>query len=210
MISVLLADDHPVVLKGLSQIVSGAPGLSVAAEASNASQVLELLDQHHADVAVLDMSMPGRSGVELISDIRLRFPNLPILVLSVYPEEQMGLRCIQAGAAGYLTKEAAPDLLVEAIRKLHAGGKFVSEKLAAAMVNALQRPTGRPLHEQLSTREYSVLIAIAAGKTVSEIAAELSLSVKTISTYRARVLEKMGMRTNSELTRYAFEHSLLP
>jgi len=157
----------------------------------------------------LDINMPGRSGLEVLKELRRECPKLPVLVLSVHPEDQYGVRVLKAGAAGYLTKDSAPDELVQAIRKVHRGGKYVSASLAEVLVFELETETDRPRHKSLSDREYQVMTMIASGKTVGEIGEELSLSVKTISTYRARVLGKMKMRTNAELTHYAIQNQLL-
>jgi two-component system, NarL family, invasion response regulator UvrY len=161
------------------------------------------------NVIVLDINMPGRSGLEVLKELKREQPKLPILVLSVHPEEQYGIRVLKAGAAGYLTKDSAPDELVSAIRKVHRGGRYVSPSLAEALVLELGVESDRPRHKTLSDREYQVMTMIASGKTVGEIGEELSLSVKTISTYRARILEKMKMRTNAELTHYAIQNQLL-
>jgi two-component system invasion response regulator UvrY len=209
-IRVLLADDHPVVLEGLRRILEADAGLEVFGEVRSGTEALAMLEKASADVVVLDITMPGISGLEVIEEARRRFPSVKILILSAHPEDQFAVRTLRAGAAGYLTKEAAPESLVAAIRKVHAGGKYLSESLGAAIVESLQqRPgSGKP-HESLSNREYTVLVMIAGGKTVTEIGDELHLSVKTISTYRSRILLKMGMRTNAELTRYALENGLM-
>ena len=209
MIRILIADDHAIVRRGLKQIVSEQPDMTVGGEAGNARQVLELVRTDKWDVIVLDINMPGRSGLEVLKELRREHPKLPVLVLSVHPEDQYGVRVLRAGAAGYLTKDSAPDELVHAIRKVHRGGKYVSASLAEVLVFELGTETDRPRHKSLSDREYQVMTMIASGKTVGEIGEELSLSVKTISTYRARVLGKMKMRTNAELTHYAIQNQLL-
>ena len=209
MIEILIADDHAIIRRGLKQIVSEQPDMIVAGEAENAQQVLDLVRKHHWDVVVLDINMPGRSGLDCLKELKHERPKLPVLILSVHPEDQYGVRVLKAGAAGYLTKESAPDELVQAIRKVHRGGKYVSPSLAETLVFELGKETDRPRHQSLSDREYHVMTMIASGKTVGEIAGELSLSVKTISTYRARVLQKMNMRTNAELTHYVIQNQLL-
>ena len=209
MIRILIADDHAIVRRGLKHIVSEQPDMTVAGEAENARQVLDLVRTEKWDVIVLDINMPGRSGLEVLKELRREHPKLPVLVLSVHPEDQYGVRVLKAGAAGYLTKDSAPDELVQAIRKVRRGGKYVSASLAEVLAFELETETDRPRHESLSDREYQVMTMIASGKTVGEIGEELSLSVKTISTYRARVLGKMKMRTNAELTRYAIQNQLL-
>jgi two-component system, NarL family, invasion response regulator UvrY len=209
MIRILIADDHAIVRRGLKHIVSEQPDMTVDGEAENARQVLDLVRTDKWDVIVLDINMPGRSGLEVLKELRHEHPKLPVLVLSVHPEDQYGVRVLKAGAAGYLTKDSAPDELVQAIRKVHRGGKYVSASLAEVLVFELETETDRPRHKSLSDREYQVMTMIASGKTVGEIGEELSLSVKTISTYRARVLGKMKMRTNAELTHYAIQNQLL-
>jgi len=210
LIRVLLADDHPIVLKGLRQLVSEAGDMVVSAEAGDSTGVLRWLGANPPpDVLVLDINMPGRSGLDIIRDVKRSYPSVAVLILSSHPEDQLAVRTLKAGASGYLNKESAPEQLAEAIRRVYSGGKYISPALAATLVETMQRPPAELAHESLSAREYSVLVMIAGGKTVSEIAGELCLSVKTVSTYRARVLEKMSLRTNSELTRYAFENRLV-
>ncbi|HKA20302.1 MAG TPA: response regulator transcription factor [Blastocatellia bacterium] len=209
MIKILIADDHAIVRRGLKQIVSEQRDMIVGGEAENAREVLEMVRSNKWNVIVLDLNMPGRSGLEILKELKREQPKLPVLVLSVHPEDQYGIRVLRAGAAGYLTKDSAPDELVSAIRKVHRGGRYVSSSLAEALVLELGVESDRPRHKSLSDREYQVMTMIASGKTVGEIGEELSLSVKTISTYRARVLEKMRMRTNAELTHYAIQNQLL-
>ena len=209
MIKVLIADDHAIVRRGLKQILSEVPDMTVAGEASNAQGVLAAIGAYDWDVVVLDITMPGRSGLDVLKDVKLEKPKLPILVLSIHPEVQYALRVLKAGASGYMTKESAPDELVEAIRKVYRGGKFVSQSLAERLAGDLERDINRAPHETLSDREYEVMCMIASGKTVKEIAQHLSLSVKTVSTYRVRVLEKMNLKTNAELTTYAMENQLV-
>lgn len=208
MTRVLIADDHPVVRKGLCLILSDAEGIEVVGEADNAQQVIEALARQPVDVLVLDIGMPGRSGLELLQDLRLSHPALPVLILSQYPEEQIAVRAIRLGAAGYLNKESAPDQLVDAVRRIQQGRKFLTPSLAELLALSIESG-GRKPHEALSEREFQVLLMIASGKTVSDIAAELVLSVKTVSTYRARILEKMSLKNNAELTRYAILNGLV-
>lgn len=208
MIKVLIADDHAVVLEGLKQILSETPDIIVAAQASNGQEVLDKIRTNSLDAVVLDIGMPGRSGLDTLMHIRRERPNLPVLVLSIHPEDQYAVRVLKAGASGYLTKDSAPDQLIAAIRKVVAGGKYVSPTLAEKLAFDLESDSDRPLHETLSDREYEVLCMIALGKTVKEIADKLSLSVKTISTYRARILEKMKMKNNAELTHYVIREGL--
>ncbi|HEY3128450.1 MAG TPA: response regulator transcription factor [Acidobacteriota bacterium] len=209
MIKVLIADDHAVVRKGLKQILSDWPDMGELGEAQNADEVFDLVKRERWDIAILDIGMPGRGGLETLKDLKRLCPKLPVLVLSVYPEDQYGIRALRAGAAGYMTKESAPEELVKAIRKALAGGKYVSNSLAEKLARELATDAEVPLHQSLSDREYQVLCLIASGKAVGEIAEELSLSIKTISTYRVRILEKMHLKTNSEITRYAIENRLV-
>ena len=209
MTKVLIADDHPIVREGLKQIVAEATDIVITGEASNGNDVLDEVRTSQYNVVVLDLTMPGISGLDLLKQIRLEYPSLPVLILSMHPEDQFALRLLRAGASGYLNKESAAERLVEAIRKVASGGKYVSPALAEKLVVNLGSDFAGPLHEMLSDREFQVLCLIASGKTLTEIAEELSLSVKTISTYRSRILEKMNMNSNAELTRYAIENNLV-
>jgi len=209
MIRILIADDHAVVREGLKQILSGTRDLIVADEASNATEVMEKIHKNHFDVLILDISMPGRSGLDILKEIKEQKPKLQVLVLSMYPEEQYAVRVLKAGAAGYLTKESAPSKLITAIRHISYGRKYVNAMLAEKIAFNLHEEGKKPLHENLSNREFQVFRMIISGKTVKEIAQILSLSDKTISTYRSRILEKMGMKNNIELTRYAVEQRLI-
>jgi two-component system, NarL family, invasion response regulator UvrY len=209
MIKILIADDHAIIRRGLCHIVAGEPDMDVVGEAENAQQTLDFISRQHFDVVVLDINMPGRSGLDVLKEIKQERPNLPILVLSVHSEEQYGVRVLKAGAAGYLNKESAPEQLVKAIRKVYRGGKYVSESLAEKLVLELGSDGDQPPHKNLSDREYEVMRLIASGKAVSEIAGLLSLSVKTVSTYRARLLQKMNMKNNAELTHYVIQNQLL-
>lgn len=209
MVRILIADDHPIVRRGLKQILAEEPDLTVGGEAQTSQEVLDQVRRGGWDVLILDISMPGRGGLDVLKEIKHQYPKLPVLVLSMHPEDQYAIRALRAGASGYLTKESAPDELVAAIRKIVRGGKYISPTLAERLAAEIEAPGGKLPHERLSDREYQVLLMIASGKTVSQIAQELSLSVKTISTYRARLLEKMGMKTNAELTHYAIENKLV-
>jgi two-component system invasion response regulator UvrY len=209
MIKVLIADDHAVVLEGLKQILSETPDINVAAEATHGQEVLDKIRSTAVDVVVLDIAMPGRSGLDVLLHLKRERPNLPVLVLSIHPEDQYAVRVLKAGACGYLTKESAPDQLIAAIRKVVVGGKYVSSSLAEKLAFDLESDVDKPLHETLSDREYEVLCLIALGKTVKEIADKLSLSVKTISTYRSRILEKMKLKNNAELTHYVIRQGLV-
>jgi DNA-binding NarL/FixJ family response regulator len=209
MIKVLVADDHAVVRRGLRQILSETDDLLVGGEATNAPEVIERVGKERWDVVILDISMPGGNGIDLIGDIRRVRPEARVLVLTVFAEEQYAIRAIRAGAAGFLTKESAPQKLVEAVRKVASGGRYVSPELAEALASLVAGDAHRAPHERLSDREFEVLKMIASGKTVSQVAEELGLSVKTVSTHRARILHKMGMRTNAELTHYAIRGNLI-
>ena len=204
----LLVDDHEVVRDGIKRMFDGQPDAVVFGEAGTAPEALQLAREQKWDVAVLDLSLGDRSGLELLKELKRIRPNLPVLVLSVHAEEQYARRAFKAGAAGYITKDCPREELVKAINKVASGGRYVSARLAEKLVIDLERGSDRLPHEALSDRELEVLNLIASGKTVSEIANLLSLSDKTISTYRARILEKMGMRTNAELTHYALRQKL--
>src|SRR5262245_47380524 len=206
--NVLIADDHAVVRRGVKQILLDRyPGVSIA-EADHAHEVLNLVYEQDWDIVLLDISMPGKSGVEVLKELKKLHPNLPVLILSTHPEEQYAIRMLRAGAAGYLTKETAPEQLLAAIEKVVSGGKYISPSVAELLAAKLSVAENRVPHETLSDREYQVLGLIASGKTISQIARELSLSANTISTYRTRILQKMGMTTNADLTRYVIETGL--
>lgn len=207
MIRLLIADDHPVVREGLRRVVESA-AFKVVGEATNGDELLAQAAIVEADVVLLDITMPGPGFVEVIQRLRLLRPNLRVLVLSVQPEDQFGLRVLQAGAAGYLSKNQSPEQLVGAIRRVVAGGRYVSPALAEQLAAVVARGDNRRPHELLSAREYQVLCLIGAGKSVKEVAASMSLSPKTVSTYRTRVLEKTGLKSNAEIIRYIVENSL--
>jgi two-component system invasion response regulator UvrY len=209
MLTILIADDHPVFRRGLKQIIAEASDMVVADEAIDGWEVLNKVRADNYDVVLLDISMPGKTGIDVLSELKNEKPGLRILMLSMHPEEQYAVRALRAGASGYLTKESAPDELIAAIRKVSTGGKYVSSSMAEKLASVVQENAEQLPHERLSDREYRVMCMIASGKTVSEIAKELSLSVKTISTYRSRILQKMKMKNNSELTRYAISKSLI-
>jgi DNA-binding NarL/FixJ family response regulator len=209
MIRVLIADDHPIVRQGLRQILSEIPDMVVAGEAVNGQETLDQVRAGGWDVLVLDITMPDRSGLDILKELKYQQPDLPVLVLSIHAEEQFAVRLLKAGASGYLTKENAPDELVKAIRKVVAGGKYISQSLAESLAFNLDVGSDRPRHESLSDREFQVMQLMASGKTLTEIAEELSLSTKTVSTYRTRLLEKMNLKTNAEIVRYAIENELV-
>jgi two-component system, NarL family, invasion response regulator UvrY len=209
LIKVLIADDHAVVRQGLKQILAETNDLVVGGEATNTQEVLDKIRESEYDVIVLDITMPGRGGLDILREVKHERPKLPILILSMHSEDQFAVRALKAGASGYMSKESAPELLVKAIRKVHAGGKYISPSLAEKLAFDLESDSERPPHEKLSDREFQVMCMIASGKTVKEIADKLSLSVKTISTYRARILDKMKMKTNAEVTHYAIRNELV-
>ena len=209
MLRIFIADDHAIVRQGLKQIVTETRDMIVAGEASNGQELLDKIKENDYDVVVLDITMPGRNGIDVLRQLRSERPGLPILMLSIHPEEQYALRALRAGASGYLTKESAPDELVVAIQKVSRGGKYISSSLAEKLAFELEVGREQAPHETLSDREYHVMCLIASGKTVMEIAQELSLSEKTISTYRSRILEKMKMKNNAELTYYAIKNQLV-
>lgn len=206
---IIIADDHPIVRQGLKQIIGEAPDMNVVGEGGNCWEILGLVRKKDCDILILDIAMPGRGGLEVLRELKREHPRISILVLSMYPEDQYGMRALKAGAAGYLTKESAPEKLLEAIRKILSGGKYISATLAEKLAFDLNRNTTKPLHESLPDLEYHVMCKIASGKTVSEIAGELLLSVKTVSTYRSRILKKMKMRSNAALTHYAIKNQLI-
>ena len=208
MIRVLLADDHAIVRAGLKEILADTGDISVAGEATNGQEVMARVRGHDFDVAVLDMSMPGRSGIELIKQVKGEKPKLRILVLTMHSEEQYAVRALKAGASGYLTKDSAAEELVAAIRRIAGGGAYVSPETAERLaLDAAPRAEAAP-HTLLSDREFQVFQKVAAGRSVTEIAHELSLSVKTVSTHKTRILQKMGLANQAELIRYALEHKL--
>jgi DNA-binding NarL/FixJ family response regulator len=208
-IKILIADDHPIVRAGFKQVISDMPDMLVADEAGNGQEVLNLIGKKDYDLVLLDISMPGRSGLEILKDLKSEKPKLPVLILSIYPEEQYAIRALRAGASGYMTKASAPNELILAIRKISEGGKYISASLAEKLAYYLDGDAAKPPHETLSDREYQVMLMIASGKTVTEIANELCLSVKTISTYRTHILEKMKMKNNAEITLYAVQNKLV-
>ncbi len=209
MIKVLIADDHTIFRAGLGQILNETPDITVVDEASNSREALAKLGQAQYDVILLDISMPGESGVEILKQIKNIKPDQVVLILSIHPEEQYALRVLRAGASGYITKESTPDELISAIRKVATGGRYISSKLGEELALRFDKEFRAPRYEQLSDREYQVMIMLASGKTIKEIANELPLCVSTINTYRTRVLDKMNLNTDSGLTRYAIQHGLV-
>lgn len=205
---ILIVDDHAVVRRGLAEILGEEFDGVVVEEAASGAAALEMAQNHELDLVLLDISMPGRSGLDFMQDLKAIHPHLPVLILSIHSEDLFALRALRSGAAGYITKDSAQEDLVGAVRKVLAGGRYVSPAMGEKLAATLSAPEGRPRHETLSNREYEVLCQIATGMAVKEIAEKLSLSVKTISTYRARILEKMAMKTNADLTRYVIHEGL--
>lgn len=207
--SLLIADDHALIRQGLRKLLAPERDLNIVAEAANAAETLDVLSRAKIDLVIMDINMPGRSGIEILQDIRKRFPRVKTLMLSMHPEETIAVRAMKAGASGYISKDAPPEELLKAIRKVLSGSKYVSQRLADRLAEDIVKPYKAKLHEGLSEREYEVLCLIGKGKTVSEIAKHLSLSVPTITTYRARILQKMKMKTTAELIHYAIRHGLV-
>jgi len=205
---ILIVDDHPIAREGLKRIVSAQKDMKVEGEAADSAEALALVRGADWDVVVLDLAMPGRSGLDVLKDLKREKPGLPVLVLSVHPEDQLALNVLKAGASGYLTKDAAPEELIEAIRRLVGGGKYISATLAEKIAFGITLDSTRPLSETLSDREYQVLCLMGAGKSVTEIAKEFSVSVKTVSTLRGRLLSKLKLRNTAELIRFAIERNL--
>jgi two-component system invasion response regulator UvrY len=209
MIKIIIADDHPIVRAGMKQIISEAADMSVVDEAGDGRQLLHKIREENFDVVILDITMPHIDGLDVLKQLKIEKPKLPIIILSIHPESQYALRVLKAGAAGYVTKTSAPEELIGAIRKVHRGGKYISPSIAEKLAFQLEADFEVMPHEALSDREYQVLCMLASGKTVTEIADELALSVKTVSTYRSRILEKMNMKNNAELIHYAVQNKLV-
>ena len=209
MLRIFIADDHPIVREGLKQIIAKTSDMTVVGEASDGQELLEKVRGHSIDVILLDISMPGRSGLDVLKQLKTQWPKMRLLVLSQHPEDRYALRVLRAGAAGYMTKESASEQLITAIRKVAAGGKYVSPSLAETLATELDDPGDKPPHASLSDREYEVMRMMAEGKSVSEIGEELSLSVKTISTYRTRILSKMNMTKNADIIHYGIRYGLI-
>ena len=209
MIRIVIADDHAIVRQGLRQILAAHGDFEVIGEAANHGEVMQLLRKQDCDVLLLDIAMPGKNGIDTLKQVRIEKPKLPVLVLSMYPEDQYAFRALKAGASGYLTKMTAADQLVDAIRTITRGRKYITPELAESLAESFDRDTEIEPHSLLSDREFQTLKLIAAGKPLAQIGAELALSPKTVSVYRGRLLSKLGLHTNADLTRYAIEHGLL-
>lgn len=208
MIRILIADDHAIIRSGLVRILGKNPEMKVVAEFGNGIDALNWLRKNDCDIALIDISMPNMNGIDLLKQLREEKPKLPVLIISIYAEDQYAVRLIKAGAAGYLTKGCAPAIVIDAVRQIAAGKKYISPSVAEMLANEFGSHDGKSPHETLSDREYQIFLLLAAAKTVSEIADALSLSAKTISTYRSRILEKMHLRNNAELMHYAIEKQL--
>jgi two-component system invasion response regulator UvrY len=206
---ILITDDHAVVRRGLREILADSLEGATFAEAGSADEALRALARQPTHILVLDINMPGRSGLDVLKDVKRLYPRLPVIVLSVQPEDQYAMRCLRAGASAYINKDSAPEELAQAARKVMGGGRYVSAGFAEMLVTILDDGAGRPRHESLSDRELEVMLMIAAGIPLTEIGDRLHVSAKTVSTYRARVMDKMQVRSNAELTRYAMTHHLI-
>lgn len=209
MLKVLIADDHPVVRQGVKQILTEELQLKQFDEARNAREVLEKVSRNKWDILILDINLPDMSGLEILRQLKKVHPDLPVLVLTVFDEDQIAIRVLKAGASGFVTKETMPNELIAAVKKIHSGGKYVSPSLAEKLVFNIYTEEEKPVHHKLSNREYQVICLIAAGKSVKQIAEELYLSIQTIRTYRTRILEKMELNTDAELIHYAIQHGLI-
>ena len=208
-VKVLIADDHPVVRQGLKMMLSSDPVVDVVGEARDGDEAFDMAHKVDWDVAVLDYSMPGRGGVELLADVKHDYPDKPVLIMSIYPEDPHGLRALKAGAAGYITKESAGEELTAAVKKVATGGRYISSALAEKLAMRLTPEQERPPHERLSDREYRVMWMLASGKTLHQIAEEMRLSPSTVSTYRGRILKKLALSTNVDLVHYAMKYRLI-
>ncbi len=209
MIKILIADDHSVVRRGIKQILSDESDMQVLGEASNSDEIFAQLDKQKWDLLILDITMPGKSGLDCLIEIRQKEPDLKILILSMHPEEEIALRAIKTGADGYLNKDSVPGELIRAIKKVVAGGKYISSTLAETLIFSVNNQSNKLPHEILSEREFQVLCLLASGNSLTQIADKFSLSVKTISTYRSRILEKMDLKSNVDITHYAIKHKLV-
>lgn len=211
MINVLIVDDHPLVREGLKKVVNQrTTNIQVVGEASDANELMDQLSKCSPDIVILDIAMPGKSGLDVLKEIKEFYPHLPVLILSMHPEDRFAIRALKAGASGYLTKSSISDQLVKAIKRIVTKKKkYISQSLAEELAERFDTHSEKPLHELLSDREYQILCMIASGKKVNEIANELSLSVQTVHTYRSRIKEKTGLNTNVEITRYALHNNLI-
>ena len=206
---ILITDDHAVVRRGLREILADSLEGATFSESGNADDALRVMAKQHISILVLDINMPGRSGLDLLKDVKRIYPRLPVIVLSVQPEDQYALRCLRAGASAYLNKDSAPEKLAIVVKKVLAGGRYISPQVADTLLDAVNDPDAKPLHELLSDRELEVMRMIASGIALTQIAERLHVSAKTVSSYRSRILEKMNMRSNADLLRYAMNNGLI-
>jgi DNA-binding NarL/FixJ family response regulator len=211
MIKILIADDHSVVIRGIKQILSEEKDMEILGEASNADEVMNLLYAQEWDLLILDITMPGKNGLDALIEIKQKKPDLKVLILSMHPDEEIAIRALKTGASGYLNKESVPEELIRAIRKVCGGGRYLSESIAASIAySSIDKDVYKSAHEVLSEREFQVMCLIASGNSLTQIANELLLSIKTVSTYRARILEKLNLKSNVELSHYAIKHKIIP
>ena len=206
---IIIVDDHELIREGLKKVTAKESDIEVMGEASNSVELFELLDKHEVDIVILDISLPGRSGLDVITDIKIQAPDTKILILTMHPEDRFAIQALRAGASGYITKNNASRSLVAALRKISEGGKYITSNLAEQLASELELNYEKPLHESLSTRELEVMQLMAQGKAVRDIAEILSISANTVASYRSRILEKMRMKTNAEIIRYAVENKLM-
>ena len=206
---ILIADDHAIVRRGLKQILDEEPGLAIVSEAENGQEVLEMSRHRTWDLVILDINLPGRNGLDILNELHYAYPKLPVLILSMYPEDQYALRVIHAGASGYLNKQSAPEELIKAIKKILSGGKYYSDSIIDQLVSKPETRQEKPVHDLLSDREFQVMVMMASGKTLSEIGENLALSIKTVSTYRKRILTKLNLKNNAELIHFALKNNLV-
>lgn len=209
VINVLIADDHALIREGLRKTLSGEPDMQLVGDAGNVADLFKQLERLAVNIVLLDITMPGESGLDALKELRQKYPHIPVLILSFHPEHRFAVRALKAGASGYITKQSAPEELVQAIRKIVGGGKYVSAALAEELATELDMKSGKLPHATLSDREFQVMRLIATGKKSSEIAEELAVTMSTVNTYRMRIFEKMNMQSNVELARYAIEHGLI-
>ncbi len=208
MINIIIVDDHAVVRSGIKHILMERPDIKVVAEARNGSEAMQHLRDKSADMVLLDISMPDKSGIEVLKNIRSQHPQVSVLILTMHPEEQYAIRALKGGAAGYITKDSAPSELIDAVLKISSGKRYISASLAEKLADMLDISTERALHETLSDRELEVMLLIAAGRSMTEIAGSLNLSIKTVSTYKSRILLKMGLKSTADIIRYAIKNNL--
>ncbi|WP_136415125.1 MULTISPECIES: response regulator transcription factor [Oxalobacteraceae] len=209
MIRIIIADDHELIREGIKKIIRSSRDMRVVGEAGDVDGILALAAQHAPDIAILDIGLPGYDGLEGLAEVRRRFPDMPVLILSMHPEERFAIRALKAGAAGYITKAMAAEELIKAIRKVMSGGSYVSPRLAELLALEVREPHDAALHESLTDRELQVASLIASGKQIKQIAAELSISISSVNTYRLRIFKKMGLSSNASLIRYAVKHGLV-